>query len=73
MEVYIVRVCRRDESDPLMIAGIVEEPGEPARRASANIDELWDILIQKRPRRRRPEFVKKDRAPGRPDSRSDEI
>jgi len=44
LEVYIVRIYRRDESDPRMVAGIVEEPGEPERKAFANTDELWNIL-----------------------------
>jgi len=44
LEVYIVRIYRRDERHPRMIAGIVEEPGKPARKGFSNIDELRNII-----------------------------
>lgn len=47
MEIYIIRIYRRDETDPTLLAGIVEEPEEPQSRAFANIAELMDILGSK--------------------------
>ncbi len=44
MEVYIIRIFRRDDTDPRLIAGIVEEPETLQERVFANIDELLDML-----------------------------
>ncbi len=43
MEVYIIRIFRRDDTDPRLIAGIVEEPETLQERVFANIDELLDV------------------------------
>jgi hypothetical protein len=52
LEVYIVRIYRREEGDDsCTIAGIVEVPGDAAPMAFAGIDELWAILNRRRPRK----------------------
>lgn len=52
MEVYIVRIYRREEGDdPCTIAGIVEIPEDAATMAFAGIDELWAILNRRRSRK----------------------
>jgi len=52
LEVFIVRIYRREESDRRQVAGTVEKPGKAATCAFTNLDELRDILIGKGPRRR---------------------
>ncbi|MGA2402337.1 MAG: hypothetical protein ABSG91_11635 [Syntrophobacteraceae bacterium] len=71
LEVYIVRIYRRDESDPRMVAGIVEEPWEPVR-PFADIDELSDILTKNRPQNAGPGVLKKDKALARAYERPEE-
>ncbi|MDR3553982.1 MAG: hypothetical protein P4L55_04450 [Syntrophobacteraceae bacterium] len=44
MEVYIIRIYRRDDADSRLLAGFVEQPEEQQSRAFANIDELLDLL-----------------------------
>lgn len=52
MEVYIVRIYRREEGDdPCAIAGIVEIPGDAATMVFAGIDELCAILNRRRSRK----------------------
>lgn len=46
MDTYIIRIYRREESNPHTLAGIVEEPGVPEKKAFVNLDQLWDILNQ---------------------------
>lgn len=48
METYIVRIYRREESDPRMLAGVVEEPGVAENKGFSNLDELWKILSLRR-------------------------
>jgi hypothetical protein len=52
LEVYIVRIYRREEGDdPCTIAGTVEIPGDAATMAFAGIDRLLAILNRRRPRK----------------------
>ena len=44
MDTYIIRIYRREESDPHALAGTVEEPGIPEKKPFVNPDQLWDIL-----------------------------
>ena len=48
MDTYIIRIYRREDGDPDTLAGTVEEPGIPEKRAFVNFDQLWDILHQKK-------------------------
>jgi hypothetical protein len=42
---YIVRIYRFDKKKPHYLVGVVEEVGVTGKRAFANYDELWEILI----------------------------
>lgn len=44
MECYIVRVYRRDESEPQNIVGLVETVGTEDAKPFKSSGELWDIL-----------------------------
>ncbi len=44
MESYLVRIYRREENNPRLLVGVVEEPGVNAKKAFHNLYELWDIL-----------------------------
>ena len=44
MDTYVIRIYRRDESDPRILVGVVEEVGVEGNRAFGNLDELWFIL-----------------------------
>jgi len=44
MESYLVRIYRREENNPRLLVGVVEEPGVKAKKAFQNLYELWDIL-----------------------------
>ncbi len=44
MESYLVRIYRRQENNPRLLIGVVEEPGVKEKRAFQNVYELWDIL-----------------------------
>ena len=48
MDTYIIRIYRRGESNSDTLAGTVEEPGIPEKRAFVNLDQLWDILHAKK-------------------------
>jgi hypothetical protein len=63
LDTYIVRIYRRDDSDPDMFAGIVEEPGIVEKRAFTNLDGLVTILGQ---RKERPSMPNPSRAATRP-------
>jgi hypothetical protein len=45
MDTYVIRIYRRDENDPHILVGVVEEVGVEGNRAFSNLDELWFILI----------------------------
>ena len=42
---YIVRIYRFDKKNPRHLVGVVEEIGIKGKKAFANFDELWEILI----------------------------
>ena len=44
MDTYVIRIYRRDENDPRIFVGVVEEVGVKGNRAFGNLDELWFIL-----------------------------
>jgi hypothetical protein len=44
MDTYVIRIYRRDENDPRILVGVVEEVGVEGDRAFGNLDELWFIL-----------------------------
>ena len=67
LEVYIVRVYRREDGDPRIIAGIVEEPGKAVRKAFADMNELCDFLSRKK--RSKASVTQKDKSSELPDSR----
>jgi hypothetical protein len=41
---YMVRIYRRNENDPRLLVGVVEEVGTEGKKAFSNLYELWDIL-----------------------------
>ena len=44
MDSYLVRIYRREENNPRVLVGVVEEVGEEEKKAFHNLYELWDIL-----------------------------
>jgi hypothetical protein len=44
MENYIVRIYRREEDNPRILVGVVEEVGVEGKKAFTNLEELWAIL-----------------------------
>ena len=44
MDTYVIRIYRRDEHDPRILVGVVEEVGVEGNKAFGNLDELWLIL-----------------------------
>ena len=44
MDTYVIRIYRRDEHDPRILIGVVEEVGAEGNSAFGNLDELWSIL-----------------------------
>jgi hypothetical protein len=48
MDSYVIRIYRRDENDPRILVGVVEEVGVEGNRAFGNLDELWFILNSSR-------------------------
>jgi len=49
---YIVRIYRLDKKNPRHLVGVVEEVGVKGKKAFANYDELWDILISSKSMKR---------------------
>jgi len=51
MDSYLVRIYRREEDNPRLLVGVVEEPGANGKKAFQNLYELWDILnpLKKKP------------------------
>ena len=54
MDTYIIRIYRREENDIDTLAGTVEEPGIPERKAFVNFDQLRDILNVKKKKLLKP-------------------
>ncbi len=44
MDSYLVRIYRRQEDNPRLLVGVVEQPGDNGKKAFHNLYELWDIL-----------------------------
>ncbi len=44
MENYIVRIYRRENDNPRMLVGLIEEVGSKGKKAFTSYDELWEIL-----------------------------
>ena len=44
MDSYLVRIYPREEDNPRLLVGVVEEPGGNGKKAFSNLYELWDIL-----------------------------
>jgi hypothetical protein len=42
---YIIRIYRRDKSNPLFIVGTVEEVGSRGKKGFTTFDELREILV----------------------------
>ena len=45
MDIYIIRIYRRDETEPGMIVGIVEDIGTNAKQRFSSFEELKKILF----------------------------
>jgi hypothetical protein len=45
---YIIRIYRRDKSNPRFIVGTVEEIGSTVKKGFTTFDELWEILVPAR-------------------------
>jgi len=58
MDSYLVRIYRKEENNPRMLVGVVEEVGAEDKKAFHNLHELWDIL---NPVKRAPTRLKKDK------------
>jgi hypothetical protein len=44
MTSYLVRIYRKEENNPRVLVGVVEEVGVKDKKAFHNLYELWDIL-----------------------------
>jgi hypothetical protein len=58
MDSYLVRIYRKEENNPRVLVGVVEEVGVKDKKAFHNLYELWDILnpvkrVQKLSKRRK--------------------
>jgi len=42
---YVIRIYRRDKSDPRLVVGIVEEVGSRKKRGFNTFEELREILL----------------------------
>ena len=48
MDTYVIRIYRRNENDPRILVGVIEEVGAEGNSAFGNLDELWSILNSSR-------------------------
>ena len=53
MNSYLVRIYRKAEDNPRMLIGVVEEVGEKEKKAFNSLNELWDILNQRKELKKR--------------------
>jgi predicted transcriptional regulator YdeE len=53
MDVFIVRIYRNDKKNPHTLIGIVEEVTKKRKKAFKDYDELWEILISEKEKKRR--------------------
>jgi len=44
MTSYLVRIYRKEDNNPRMLVGVVEEVGKDGKNAFHTLYELWDIL-----------------------------
>jgi hypothetical protein len=44
MESYLVRIYRKEDNNPRLLVGVVEEVGRDGKKAFHTLYELWDIL-----------------------------
>jgi hypothetical protein len=44
MNSYLLRIYRREEDNPRLLVGVVEEPGVNGKKAFTNLYELWEII-----------------------------
>ncbi len=44
MESYLVRIYRKENNNPRLLVGVIEEVGKDGKKAFSNLYELWDIL-----------------------------
>ena len=42
---YVIRIYRRDKSDPRLVVGVVEEAGSRKKRGFNTFEELREILL----------------------------
>jgi len=49
---FVVRIYRYDKKNPRHLVGVVEEVGVKGKKAFSNYDELWDILISSKSKKR---------------------
>ena len=53
MNSYLVRIYRKAEDNPRMLIGVVEEVGKKEKKAFNTLNELWDILNQRKELKKR--------------------
>lgn len=58
---YVIRIYRRDRSDPRLMVGIVEEVGSRKKRGFNTFDELREILLTPPARHYRYNYMKDKR------------
>ena len=44
LDIYVIRIYRRDESEPGMVVGIVEDIGTNVKQRFASFEELKKVL-----------------------------
>jgi hypothetical protein len=49
---YIIHIYRLKKDNPRTLVGVVEEVGVKGKKAFTNYDELWDILISSKSKKR---------------------
>ena len=52
MNSFLIRIYRRQENNPRLLVGVVEEPGLKEKKAFHNLYELWDILTLSQKKKR---------------------
>ena len=55
---YVIRIYRRDKSDPRLMVGTVEEIGKKEKKGFNSFDELREILVSKARRAQRGKGVR---------------
>jgi len=53
MNSYLVRIYRKAEDNPRVLVGVVEEVGKKEKKAFNSLNELWDILNQRKELKKR--------------------